>query len=64
MTTIDHRPTVFRIDEANLLAQHLNEGEPEFNPETEIWTYKVVWISEDDAQILCIDEHGCECGYL
>ena len=100
MTTIDklHKPTVFRIDEANLLAEHLNESEtgqllpgptklnrvdyadPDSEiwiyegtqlrrnnnaySDCEIWAYKVVWISEDDAQILCIDEHGIELGYL
>ena len=69
MTTIDklHKPGVFRIDEANLLAEHLNETETGIDyadSDSEIWTYKVVWISEDDAQILCIDEHGIELGYL
>jgi|TARA_Y100000310_G_scaffold65708_1_gene61169 hypothetical protein len=59
MTTIDklHKPAVMRIDEANMLAEHLNH--------TDDWHYKVIHIDEEMAKVLCIDPtDGYEIGYL
>ena len=59
MTTIDKLmiDAVMRIDEANMLAEHLNS--------TDDWNYSVIHVDDENAKVLIVDPtDGYEIGYM